>query len=91
MVIPRPPAEPEHVVPDAHAVLAFLGSEPGWGEGAEILLAGGPWMSRGSLGSADAVAAEAASLVDCPVLTGDPEFHVADEAGVAVRWLSRHT
>jgi hypothetical protein len=23
----------------------------------------------------------------CPVLTGDPEFRVVEEAGIAVRWL----
>ena len=44
---------------------------------------------RGGLSYADAFAAGAASLLDCPVLTGDPEFRVAEELGVSVRWLGR--
>ena len=43
--------------------------------------------ARGGISYADAFAAGAASLLGCPVLTGDPEFRVAEEAGVAVRWL----
>ncbi len=38
---------------------------------------------------ADAFAAAAASVLDWPVLTGDPEFRVAEEAGVKVRWLGQ--
>jgi PIN domain nuclease of toxin-antitoxin system len=45
--------------------------------------------ARGGLSYADAFAACAASLLDCPVLTGDPEFRVAEELGVSVRWLGR--
>ncbi|MGH9065622.1 MAG: PIN domain-containing protein [Acidimicrobiales bacterium] len=45
--------------------------------------------ARGGLSYADAFAAGAASVLDCPVLTGDPEFHVAEGAGVTVRWLGR--
>lgn len=47
--------------------------------------------SRGGLSYADAFAAAAASMLDCPVLTGDPEFRVAEDAGVRVRWLRRET
>ena len=133
----------DRVVLDAHAVLVFLGEEPGWVEVEEILRSGEPWMTlvnlgevayilertsgagaadevwanlraesrpdgvpvrwidvddilvrraaaikaRGGLSYADAVAAGAASILDCPVLTGDPEFRVAEELGVTVRWL----
>jgi len=45
--------------------------------------------ARGGLSYADAFAAAAASMLDCPVLTGDPEFQIAEEAGVTVRWLGR--
>jgi len=45
--------------------------------------------ARGGLSYADAFAAAAASVLDCPVLTGDPEFRVAEELGVTVRWLGR--
>jgi PIN domain nuclease of toxin-antitoxin system len=133
----------DRVVLDAHAVLAFLGDEPGSAEVEEVLSSGEPWMtlvnlgevayilertsdagaadeiwanlraesrpggvavhwididdplvrraaaikSRGGLSYADAFAAGAASMLDCPVLTGDPEFRVAEELGVSVRWL----
>jgi PIN domain nuclease of toxin-antitoxin system len=133
----------ERVVLDAHAVLVFLGEEPGWDEVEELLRAGEPWMTlvnlgevayvlerasdggaadevwanlraesrprgvpirwievddtlvrraaairaKGGLSYADAFAAGAASVLDCPVLTGDPEFRVAEELGVTVRWL----
>jgi predicted nucleic acid-binding protein len=133
----------EQIVLDAHAVVAFLGKEPGWEEVAEILRSGEPWMTlialgevayvlerehgagaadeawanlraeerpggvavqwlavdetlvrraaaikaRGGLSYADAFAAAAAAVLGCAVLTGDPEFRVADEAGVDVRWL----
>ena len=45
--------------------------------------------ARGGLSYAGAFAAGAASILDCPVLTGDPEFRVAEELGVTVRWLGR--
>ncbi len=135
----------DRVVLDAHAILTFLGQEPGWEEVEEILRTGEPWMTlvnlgeiayilerasgaraadevwanlraetradgvpirwidtddtlvrraaaikaRGGISYADAFAAAAASVLDCPVLTGDPEFRVAEEAGVTVRWLGR--
>ena len=135
----------DRVVLDAHAVLVFLGEEPGWAEVEEILRIGEPWMTlvnlgevayilertsgvaaadevwanlraehrpggvpvrwinvddtlvrraaairaRGALNYADAFAAGAASILDCPVLTGDPAFRVAEELGVTVRWLGR--
>jgi PIN domain nuclease of toxin-antitoxin system len=135
----------ERVVLDAHAVLAFLGEEPGWAEVEEIFRQGEPWMTLVNLGEvayilerssgrgaadelwanlrseirpegvpvrwldvddslvrraasikalgglsfADAFAAGAASLLDCPVVTGDPEFRIAEQAGVTVRWLGR--
>jgi len=134
---------PDRVLLDAHAVLVFLGEEPGWAEVEEILRFGEPWMTlvnlgevayilertsgagaadevwanlraesrpggapvrwievddtlvrraaaikaRGGLSYADAFAAGAASILDCPVLTGDPEFRVAEKLGVMVRWL----
>ncbi len=135
----------DRVVLDAHAVLVFLGEEPGWTEVEEILRFGEPWMTlvnlgevayilerasgaaaadevwanlraesrpggvsvrwididdtlvrraavlkaRGGFSYGDAFAAGAASVLDCPVLTGDPEFRVAEELGVTVRWLGR--
>jgi PIN domain nuclease of toxin-antitoxin system len=45
--------------------------------------------ARGGLSYADAFAAGAASVLACPVVTGDPEFRVAEELGVMVRWLGR--
>ncbi|MGA9775592.1 MAG: PIN domain-containing protein [Candidatus Dormiibacterota bacterium] len=45
--------------------------------------------ARGAMSYANAFAAAAASVLDCPVLTGDPEFRVADKAGVTVRRLER--
>ena len=136
---------PERVVLDAHAVLAFLGGEPGADEVQVVLRDGEPWMTlvglgevayiierrfgvaaadeawanlraeerpggvalqwlpidddlvrraatvkaRGRLSYADAYAVAAAALLECPVLTGDPEFHVAEETGVTVHWLGR--
>jgi predicted nucleic acid-binding protein len=41
----------------------------------------------GGLSYADCFAAAAATILDCPVLTGDPEFAVAERAGIAVNWL----
>lgn len=135
----------DRVVLDAHAVLAFLGGEPGSVEVDNVLRAGEPWMTLVNLGEvasvlerssgrgaadevwanlraetrpggvpirwleideelvrraadiksdgamtyAEAFAAGAASLLGCPVLTGDPEFRVAEAAGVAVRWIGR--
>ena len=44
--------------------------------------------SRGvRLPPATHLAGGAASLLGCPVLTGDPELRGAEAAGVAVRWL----
>jgi hypothetical protein len=43
--------------------------------------------ARGGLSHADAFAAGPVSVLDCPVLTGDPEFRMAEELGVTVRWL----
>jgi hypothetical protein len=43
--------------------------------------------SRGGMSYADCFAAAAAYLLDCPVLTGDREFTVAEAAGIAVEWL----
>ncbi|MDA8309442.1 MAG: PIN domain-containing protein [Actinomycetota bacterium] len=136
----------DRVVLDAHAVLAFLGQEQGWGEVEETLRSGEPWMTlvnlgevayilertsdagaadevwanlraesrpggvpvrwidlddtlvrraaaikaRGGLSYADAFASAAAAVLDCPVLTGDPEFRAAERLGVAVRWLGRN-
>jgi predicted nucleic acid-binding protein len=41
----------------------------------------------GDLSYADCFAAAAAAQLDCPVLTGDPEFRKAKEAGIEVIWL----
>lgn len=43
--------------------------------------------SAGGLSYADCFAAAAASLLECPVLTGDPEFSAVENAGIAVEWL----
>jgi PIN domain nuclease of toxin-antitoxin system len=43
--------------------------------------------ARGGLSYADCFAAAAAAFLDCPVLTGDPEFTVAEKAGIRVAWL----
>ncbi len=40
----------DRVVLDAHAVLVFLGEEPGWAEVEEILRTGEPWMTLVNLG-----------------------------------------
>jgi hypothetical protein len=40
----------DRVVLDAHAVLAFLGEEPGWAEVDEVLSNGEPWMTLVNLG-----------------------------------------
>ena len=45
--------------------------------------------ARGGLSYADAFAVAAAAVLDCPILTGDPEFRVAEQTGVTVRWLAR--
>jgi PIN domain nuclease of toxin-antitoxin system len=45
--------------------------------------------AHGGLSYADAFAAGAAAVLDCPVLTGDPAFRMAEELGVTVRWLGR--
>ena len=135
----------DRVVLDAHAILAFLGEEPGWAEVDKVLRSGEPWMTlvnlgevayvlerssgraaadevwanlraesrpggvpvrwleiddnlvrraagikaQGGMSYADAFAAAAASVLACPVLTGDQEFRVAEKAGVAVRWLGQ--
>ena len=101
----------ERIVLDAHAMLAFLGDEPGAQEVGQILSTGEPWMTlvalgevayilersagaasikaRGGLSYADAFAVAAAAVLDCPILTGDPEFRVAEQTGVTVRWLAR--
>jgi PIN domain nuclease of toxin-antitoxin system len=41
----------------------------------------------GGLSYADCFAAAAAALLQCPVLTGDPEFRKVEEAGIEVLWL----
>jgi uncharacterized protein with PIN domain len=41
----------------------------------------------GGMSYADCFAAAAAAILQCPVLTGDPEFAVAEQAGIAVSWL----
>lgn len=43
--------------------------------------------AAGGLSYADAFAAAAAGILNCPVLTGDPEFAAAEQAGIAVEWL----
>lgn len=41
----------------------------------------------GGMSYADCFAAAAAALLNCPVLTGDPEFEIAERTGVRVTWL----
>jgi predicted nucleic acid-binding protein len=43
--------------------------------------------AHGGISYADCFAAAAAERLDCPVLTGDPEFRVAEKLGIAVDWL----
>lgn len=43
--------------------------------------------ATGGLSYADCFAAAAASILDCPVITGDPEFQAAEAAGIRVIWL----
>ena len=43
--------------------------------------------ARGGMSYADCFAAAAAAILQCPVLTGDPEFAVAERAGIEVSWL----
>jgi PIN domain nuclease of toxin-antitoxin system len=43
--------------------------------------------ATGGMSYADCFAAAAASILECPVLTGDPEFVAAERAGVTVSWL----
>jgi hypothetical protein len=40
-----------------------------------------------SIGYAVAFAAAAARLLDCPVVTGDPEFAAVEALGIVVHWL----
>lgn len=46
--------------------------------------------ARGGMSYADCFAAAAASRLACPVMTGDPEFEVAEQVGIEVHWLGRH-
>lgn len=41
----------------------------------------------GGMSYADCFAAAAAVLLQCPLLTGDPEFSAAEHAGVEIEWL----
>jgi predicted nucleic acid-binding protein len=43
--------------------------------------------ATGGLSYADCFAAAAAAILNCPVLTGDKEFAVAEGAGISVEWL----
>lgn len=43
--------------------------------------------ASGGLSYADCFAAASAAILDCPVLTGDPEFAAVERAGIAVQWL----
>jgi PIN domain nuclease of toxin-antitoxin system len=43
--------------------------------------------AAGGLSYADCFAAAAAWILECPVLTGDPEFVAAERAGIEVTWL----
>jgi PIN domain nuclease of toxin-antitoxin system len=43
--------------------------------------------AQGGLSYADCFAAAAAAILDCPVLTGDPEFVIAERSGISVTWL----
>jgi PIN domain nuclease of toxin-antitoxin system len=41
----------------------------------------------GGMSYADCFVAAAAALLGCPIMTGDPEFKAAEQAGISVRWL----
>ena len=43
--------------------------------------------AAGGLSYADCFAGAAAAILECPVLTGDPEFAAAERAGITVNWL----
>ena len=43
--------------------------------------------ARGGISYADCFVAAAAQRLHCPVLTGDPEFQVAEKAGIEVDWI----
>jgi predicted nucleic acid-binding protein len=43
--------------------------------------------AQGGMSYAECFAAAAAAMLNCPVLTGDPEFAKAAQAGILVEWL----
>lgn len=47
------------------------------------------WKARGGLSYADCFAVAAAERLGCPLMTGDPEFRVAERAGIEIDWLDR--
>ena len=54
----------------------------------ETIVRRAAWLKAlGGMSLADCFAAAAAALLDCPVLTGDREFEVAEAAGITVEWL----
>ena len=93
VTIPEP--LPDHYgFPLGTKVLWLDGEEPRWAEVEEILPTGELWMTLVHLGEVTCILgrtsdARAASVLDCPVLTGDPEFRVAEETWVTVHWLGR--
>ena len=76
----------------------FRAHEAGWRRGCRRGVGEPPggeparWgASTLGLSYAKAFAAGAVPVLECPVLSCDPEFRVAEETGVAVRWLGRWT
>jgi len=67
--------------PDGSPPIRFIPIDPELTRGAASLKA------LGGLSYADAFAAAAAQLLRCPILTGDPEFAAAEQAGITVDWL----
>jgi PIN domain nuclease of toxin-antitoxin system len=81
---------PERVVLDAHALLAFLGEEPGWEKVAEILGTGEPWMTPVGLGKVTYVLQRTSGAAAAGEVWANLR---ADErpGGVAVHRLGRET
>lgn len=54
---------------------------------AELVRRAASLKATGGLSYADCFAAATAAILNCPVLTGDPEFSMVEKAGIRVEWL----
>ena len=73
-----------NLIADDHAngkVIRFLDID------AKLIRRAATLKAGGGLSYADCFAAAAAERLDCPVMTGDPEFARVEELGIAVDWL----